>query len=164
MAILGYVLGLVIATMIAASFLRHNLRFTTSRLFRTNLAPALSLGVRGQAGNIAMFFNYGLVWQIPSAAALVLFPRTARTLDRGAARFTCFVARQVLLLAIGLGIGLRQPIHHPLDIWNPLCAERAGNLVGLARNCSARSRQGDGRRRREGGPSTILSLLWARDF
>jgi O-antigen/teichoic acid export membrane protein len=39
------------------------------------------------------------LWQIPQAVAVALAPRTARTIDEGGEQFTCFVTRQVFLLA-----------------------------------------------------------------
>lgn len=98
--------------------------------------------MRGHLGNMASFFNYRLdvfvvnyylnstqvglyalgvviseaLWQIPAAAALALFPRTARTIEQGATDFTCLIMRQVLViasagaLAIGIGSWLFLPL------------------------------------------------------
>ncbi|MGA8220496.1 MAG: oligosaccharide flippase family protein [Candidatus Acidiferrales bacterium] len=109
---------------------------------KTYLSKALSLGLRGQLGNVATFFNYRLdvfivnyyldpaqvglyavgvvvsesLWQIPHAAATALFPRTARTLDQGASEFTCRVLRLILALAIvsGIAMALLSPLVIPL--------------------------------------------------
>jgi stage V sporulation protein B len=97
-----------------------------------SLTKSLSLGVRGQAGNVASFLNYRLdlffvnnflglaqvgiysvgvmisesLWQIPYAVALALLPRTARTLRENDAAFACLVIRRVLALAAVSGIVL----------------------------------------------------------
>lgn len=99
-------------------------------------------GLRGQAGNVAAFFNYRLdvflvnyfldqshvglyalgvvisesLWQIPQAAAVALFPRTARTVEDGATEFTCQTMRHVLLisLATGAALALASPLAVPL--------------------------------------------------
>ena len=142
MAIVGNLLGLVAATIIACLIVGRGSAESERRSSAgENFRSALSLGIRGQAGNIAMFFNYRLdvfvlnyflnpaqvglyalgvvvsesLWQIPSAAALVLFPRTARTLDQDASQFTCFVSRQVLLLAgiLGIAVALASPVLIP---------------------------------------------------
>ncbi len=99
---------------------------------RAKLGEALSLGVRGQLGNLVTFFNYRLdvflvnyflnpaqvglyalgvilsesLWQLPNASALALLPRTARTLDEKNAPFTCLVTRQTFALAFLAGIPL----------------------------------------------------------
>lgn len=130
-ALLGNLFGLVAAAGLSAIVLKDSLRgMWNFHKARHNFGAALSLGVRGQLGNLATFFNYRLdvfvvnyfldpaqvglyaigvvvsesLWQIPHAAAVALFPRTARTIDRGAAGFTCLVSRQVLLLACILGV------------------------------------------------------------
>jgi O-antigen/teichoic acid export membrane protein len=143
MAVLGNWLGLLAAGCVGAYLARECLRNWW------NLAPAagrlygaLSLGLRGQFGNLATFFTYRLdifvvnyflepaqvgfyalgvvisesLWQIPHAVAVALFPRTARTLDQGAEAFTCFVTRQVFLLAslLGLVIALASPVVVPM--------------------------------------------------
>lgn len=90
------------------------------------MRDALTFGLPAILSNLASFFNYRLdvfivnyflnpaavgiyglgvvvseaVWQIPRAAALALFPRTARTINEDATEFTCLVIRQVLLIAI----------------------------------------------------------------
>jgi O-antigen/teichoic acid export membrane protein len=142
MAILGNLFGLLAAAAIAKLFLRESASVRSEGGSPTGLGPALSMGVRGQFGNVAMLFNYRLdvfvlnyflnpaqvglyalgvvisesLWQIPSAASVALFPRTARTVDRDANRFTCFVTRQVLLLAgaFGVAMALASPLAIPL--------------------------------------------------
>ena len=97
---------------------------------RGNLLPTLAYGLRGQIGNLATFFTYRLdifvinyflplaqlgyyalgvtiseaLWQIPSAAAYALFPRTSRTPNEPATRFTCLVMRQVFLVTCVSGL------------------------------------------------------------
>jgi len=106
------------------------------------LAKGLLTGLRGQAGNVAAFFNYRLdvfvvnyfldaahvglyslgvvisegLWQIPAAAAVALFPRTARTVEEGATEFTCKILRHVLLISLVTGVllALASPIAVPL--------------------------------------------------
>lgn len=106
------------------------------------LGKALSLGLRGQLGNVATFFNYRLdvfivnyfldpaqvglyavgvvvsesLWQIPHAAATALFPRTARTIGNGASEFTCRVLRLILVLALlsGIAMALLSPLLIPM--------------------------------------------------
>lgn len=132
-AVFGVLCGLIIGTAITVALLKEPLRgiWKFARA-RKRLGSALSLGLRGQLGDLATFFNYRLdvfivnsflgtaqvglytlgvvisesIWQIPQAAAVALFPRTARTLDQGAAEFTCLVLRQVLLLAVLLGVAM----------------------------------------------------------
>jgi O-antigen/teichoic acid export membrane protein len=142
-AVTGILTGLLIGTGITVAFLKEPLRgFWKLDGARKSLASALSLGLRGQLGDLATFFNYRLdvfivncflgpaevgiytvgvivsesIWQIPQAAAVALFPRTARTIDRGAAEFTCLVSRQALLLAVLLGVAMAisAPILIPL--------------------------------------------------
>ena len=143
-ALLGSLSGSLIGAGVAAALLLKGFlgNFRELRLAREDLSSALSLGLRGQLGNIATFFNYRLdvfivnyfldpaqlgiyavgvvvseaLWQIPNAAALALFPRTARTIDQGAAEFTCRVVRQVFVIACvsGLALGLVAPIAIPL--------------------------------------------------
>jgi O-antigen/teichoic acid export membrane protein len=85
---------------------------------RPILREAVSFGLRGQIGNILQFFNYRLdvillgnfrdlrevglyslavslgefIWYIPSASAMVIFPRTSASVE-GASRFTPQVFR-----------------------------------------------------------------------
>ena len=133
MAVMGVLIGLLIGITITIAFLKDPLQgFWNFAHARKRLGSALSLGLRGQLGDLATFFNYRLdvfivnfflgptqvgiytlgvivsesVWQIPQAAAVALFPRTARTIDQGATGFTCLVSRQVLLLALLLGIAM----------------------------------------------------------
>ncbi|HET8924033.1 MAG TPA: polysaccharide biosynthesis C-terminal domain-containing protein [Candidatus Acidoferrum sp.] len=142
-ALLGNQLGLLIGFLVTAFILRDflggawNLRAAGHRFY-----PAVRLATRGQLGNLATFFNYRLdvfivnyyldpaqvglyavgvlvaeaLWHIPNAVAVTLFPRTVRTLDAGAAEFTCFVLRQVLLIACicGVALALLSPVLVPL--------------------------------------------------
>jgi O-antigen/teichoic acid export membrane protein len=99
---------------------------------RPRLRESLSLGARGQIGNVASFMNYRLdvffvnsflgpaqvglysvgvliaesLWRIPYAVALALLPRTARTSRENNAPFTCLVIRRVLTFAFVGGIVL----------------------------------------------------------
>jgi O-antigen/teichoic acid export membrane protein len=142
-AVLGSQLGLLISAGVTAFFLRDFLRNGWNlQAARKKIFPVVNLGFRGQLGNLATFFNYRLdvfivnyfldssqvgfyavgvlvaeaLWQIPHAAALALFPRTARTINEGAAEFTCFVLRQVFLVAClsGIVIALLSPLLIPL--------------------------------------------------
>jgi O-antigen/teichoic acid export membrane protein len=144
-AVAGMLVGLLLGGVIAYATLRTLIarRWNLRRASRS-LLPALSLGVRGQLGNLATFFTYRLdvfivnfflgpadvgiyavgvvvaeaLWQVPQAAAVALFPRTARTgtSSDGAAEFTCAVSRHVLFIAtlIGLALAVAAPILIPL--------------------------------------------------
>ncbi len=143
MAILSGLLGLVIGTVFAATLLRRSLRgIWSARPRRAELGAALSLGLRGQLGNLAAFFSYRLdvfvvnyfldpvqvglyavgvivsesLWLIPQSAAVALLPRTARTIGEGAADFTCLVSRHVFVIVCvsGLAMALLSPIVVPL--------------------------------------------------
>jgi len=125
MAVSGNLFGVLVAGSLTAIFLRKPLlNVWKARLTGEELRAALSLGLRSQLGNLATFFNYRLdvfivnyflnpaqvglyavgvmvsesLWQFPHAAALALFPRTARTVNEGASEFTCLVIRQVFFL------------------------------------------------------------------
>jgi O-antigen/teichoic acid export membrane protein len=126
LGMLAVLAGLVIALFFAQMFLRGHLEFRRGdRPQRSTIGKALNLGLRGQLGNVATYFNYRLdvfivnyylstaavglyavgvmvseaIWQVPNAAAMALVPRTARQQDRSSAEFTCVVCRQVLTLA-----------------------------------------------------------------
>jgi O-antigen/teichoic acid export membrane protein len=137
--LVGIVIGGVIVTWKGSGYVasRWNLQQARDKLF-----PALSLGLRGQMGNLATFFTYRLdvfvvnfflgaadlgiyavgvvvseaLWQVPEAAAVALFPRTARTIEDGATEFTCAVSRHVLFIATctGIAIAVAAPILIPL--------------------------------------------------
>lgn len=142
-ALAGNFLGLLVGGGIAAILLKESLRgMWKVSAARENLLPTLSFGMRGQFGLLASFFNYRLdvfvvnyflnpaqvglyalgvvisesLWQIPSAAALALFPRTARTIDAGASEFTCRILRQVFLFTCvaGITIGVCSSLFVPL--------------------------------------------------
>src|SRR5262249_57858927 len=98
----------------------------------------LLTGLRGQAGNVAAFFNYRLdvfvvnyfldaahvglyslgvvisegLWQIPAAAAVALFSRTARKVEEGGAEFTCQILPHVLLISCPTGalLAIARPV------------------------------------------------------
>jgi len=143
MAVLGNLFGLLVGTGAAAYILRSSLSgFWRLPSAYRQVLPALSLGMRGQLGNLATFFNYRLdvfivnaflnpaqvglyavgvvvseaLWQIPNAAAVTLLPRTARTVDAGATEFTCSVTRQVVLIAFvsGLALAVLSPFVVPM--------------------------------------------------
>lgn len=142
-ALMGYQLGMLVCVVVIAALLRDFFRHAWNlKAAFGKFSSVLSLGVRGQLGNLATFFNYRLdvfmvnyffdttqvglyavgvlvseaLWQIPNAAAVTLFPRTVRTLDKGAAQFTCLVIRHVLLVAcvFGAGMALLSPLAIPL--------------------------------------------------
>ncbi|MBZ5502960.1 MAG: oligosaccharide flippase family protein [Acidobacteriia bacterium] len=145
-ALWGYLIGLLTAGLAVIVLERRKLRgFWRIGAASHNLKPTLLYGLRGHVGNLATFFTYRLdvfvvnyflptaqlgfyalgvvisesLWQIPQAAASALFPRTARTQERDAqeaSRFTCFVLRQVLLIACfcGLLLAALSPFAIPL--------------------------------------------------
>jgi O-antigen/teichoic acid export membrane protein len=142
-AVLANLLGLLCGTIIGLRLLRKqifgNWDFSAAK---EKLGQALSLGVRGQIGNLATFFNYRLdvfivnyflnpsqvglyavgvlvsesLWQVPQAAAVTLLPRTARTLGEQDISFTCAVIRQVFALTCisGIVLALLSPIVIPV--------------------------------------------------
>jgi len=143
MAILGVLAGSLIAIIAISVLIKRFLAPAWAVLPRRDkLREALSLGLRGQLGNLATFLNYRLdvfivnylldpgqvgvyalgvavseaIWQIPQAVALALFPRTARTLNEGASEFTCVVLRQVLLVSCvsGFALAILSPLFVPL--------------------------------------------------
>ena len=126
LAFIAVLLGLLVALLGGAVFLKSQVRLLEGGVNAlSKVWAALSLGIRGQLGNVATFFNYRLdvfvvnyylsttevglyalgvmvsetLWQVPNAAALALVPRTARDLDRSGAEFTCLVCRQVFAVA-----------------------------------------------------------------
>ena len=126
LALIAVLIGLAVVLLIAAVYLKSHMRLLEGGLNSlSKVGAALSLGVRGQLGNVATFFNYRLdvfvvnyylsttevglyalgvmvsetLWQVPNAAAMALVPRTARQLDRSGSEFTCLVCRQVFTLA-----------------------------------------------------------------
>ena len=132
-ALWGNLIGILLGGGIAIALLKNSFRgFWKIGAARESLLPTLSFAMRGHFGNMASFFNYRLdvfivnyyldstqvglyalgvvvseaLWQIPTAAALALFPRTARTIDRGATDFTCLIMRQVLVIASGTAIAI----------------------------------------------------------
>ena len=142
-AVIGNAAGLLAAVVLGAFLVRESFR-SVKRLAPSwrEIWSALRLGVPGQLGSVAGFFSYRLdvfvvnyfldpsqvglyalgvvisesLWQIPQAAAVALLPRTARTIDNTAGRFTCFVSRQVLLLAcvLGLLLAITSPVAVPM--------------------------------------------------
>ena len=129
LAFIAFLAGLGAALLAGGIFLKAHLRLPESGNravhWLARVGPALSLGVRGQLGNVATFFNYRLdvfvvnyylstsevglyalgvmvseaLWQVPNAAAMALIPRTAREADDSRTEFTCLVCRQVFALA-----------------------------------------------------------------
>lgn len=125
-AMWGNLLGMLGGAAMAAVILKNSFHgFWRVGAARESLLPTLSYAMRGQFGLVASFFNYRLdvfivnyyldsaqlglyalgvviseaLWQIPAAAALALFPRTARTIEEGATEFTCLIMRQIFLIA-----------------------------------------------------------------
>lgn len=142
-AVLGYFFGYCCSAAILVYSLRDYLRSAVAAPnFDKEVRAGLVMGLRGQFGNLASFFNYRLdvfiinyfldpkevglyalgvvisesIWQIPNAASAALFPRTARTLEKGATEFTCMVLRQVFLISAvsALAIAVVAPIAIPL--------------------------------------------------
>jgi O-antigen/teichoic acid export membrane protein len=139
LGILAVLAGLVIALGFARIFLRGHLQFHRgARPAIPEVKKALSLGLRGQLGNVATYFNYRLdvfivnyylgtaavglyavgvmvseaIWQVPNAAAMALVPRTAREQGQSGVEFACLVCRQVLSLALLAAI-----VAAPLSAW-----------------------------------------------
>ena len=127
LGMLAVLAGLVIALVFTRIFLRGQLKFHRGdRPALPEVKKALNLGLRGQLGNVATYFNYRLdvfivnfylntaavglyavgvmvseaIWQVPNAAAMALVPRTAREQGSSGAEFTCLVCRQVLAMAL----------------------------------------------------------------
>jgi stage V sporulation protein B len=125
-AMWGNLLGILVGVVIAAAVLKGAFKgFWKLAEARPSFAPTLSFAMRCQFGLVASFFNYRLdvfivnyflnaaqlglyalavviseaLWQIPAAAALALFPRTARTIEEGATEFTCTIMRQIVVIA-----------------------------------------------------------------
>jgi O-antigen/teichoic acid export membrane protein len=142
-ALLGNLFGLLVGAVLSVIYLKNTFHGVRKIPWPDKTVVAgLRMGLRGQFGNMAAFFNYRLdvfivnyfldstqvgfyalgvviseaLWQIPQAAAVALFPRTARTLNDGAAEFTCLVMRQVLLIACvsGIALALVAPVVIPL--------------------------------------------------
>ena len=141
-ALFGTLTGYLASAAVIFFLLRKELRgFWRVRSAAANLMPTLSYGLRGQIGNLATFFTYRLdvfvinyflplaqlgfyalgvtvseaLWQVPSAAAYALFPRTSR-MEGETTRFSCLVVRQVFLLTVvcGLLLALTCPFAVPL--------------------------------------------------
>jgi len=127
LAMLAVLVGLVVAMAFVRIFLRAQLEFHRGdRPAVSEVKKALNLGLRGQLGNVATYFNYRLdvfivnyylntaavglyavgvmvseaIWQMPNAAAMALVPRTARQQGLSGVEFTCLVCRQVLSMAL----------------------------------------------------------------
>lgn len=141
-ALWGNLFGVAAGLFVAWLFLRDEFRNRERSVGDLPLAKGLLTGLRGQAGNVAAFFNYRLdvfivnyfldaphvglyslgvviaegLWQIPAAAAVALFPRTARTVEEGAAEFTCQIVRHVFLISCLTGalLALVAPVAVPL--------------------------------------------------
>jgi O-antigen/teichoic acid export membrane protein len=142
-ALVGNLLGLVCGAAVGLWMLRSSLGGRwTGPSFTKQVFVGLMAGMRGQAGNMAAFFNYRLdvfivnyfldaqhvglysvgvvvsevLWQVPQAIATALFPRTARRLDEDSAEFTCLIMRQVFAISCmtALALALVSPIALPL--------------------------------------------------
>jgi len=133
MALIANLAGLLVGGILAVYLLRKQIgEGWNLDAAKDSLVPALKLGVWGQFGNLATFFNYRLdifivnyflnpsqvglyavgvlvsesLWQVPQAAAVTLLPRTARTLGEENSSFTCGVSRQVFALSCATGIAM----------------------------------------------------------
>jgi len=141
-ALWGNLLGIAAGLFVAWLFVRKELKEPAKPRENVQLFRGLLTGLRGQAGNVAAFFNYRLdvflvnyfldsaqvglyalgvviseaLWQIPAAAAVTLFPRTARTVKHGASEFTCLILRQIFFLSCVSGalLALVSPFVVPL--------------------------------------------------
>ena len=127
--LLGFLVGIAVTILVLPE--RSGFRWSSGAAAKQFL-PALTFGLRGQLGDLATFFTYRLdifivnfflgpadvgiyavgvvvseaLWQIPQAAAVVLFPRSARSQDRDASSLTCTLARHILIVAVATGIVL----------------------------------------------------------
>lgn len=126
MATVAVLVGVVAIAGMGALFLKDYLRAGQEWSLRlSTVKKALSLGTRGQLGNVATLLNYRLdvfvvnyylttgevglyslgvlisevIWQVPNAAAAATLSRTARSLEKGSPEFTCLVCRQVFFLS-----------------------------------------------------------------
>jgi len=124
-ALLANFMGTLAASLAAIIVLRKtSILLTPISLNKGTLRDGLSLGLRGQLGNLVSFFNYRLdvfilnyfrntaavgiyslgviiseaLWQVPNAVSTALLPRTARDQSEGSSQFTCLVIRQVLAI------------------------------------------------------------------
>ncbi len=142
-AVAGNLIGLAVGLVLSAALLKESFagRWKVQWPDRW-IRSGFVMGLRGQLGNFAGLLSYRLdvffvnfflgptevglyalgvavsesLWQIPSAIASALFPRTARTLQSGANDFTCATMRQVTVIscALGLLLALASPIAIPL--------------------------------------------------
>ena len=143
-AMWGNCFGLLVGVVAGAVLLRGTLQSGNWNIAKPDkeARSLLLVGLYGNVGNISSFFNYRLdvfivnyflntaqlgiyavgvavsesLWQIPQAAATALFPRTARTVEGDATKFTCLIVRQVLVISCLSGILLASvsPIAIPL--------------------------------------------------
>jgi O-antigen/teichoic acid export membrane protein len=142
-ALWGNFLGLMFGSLLTVVLLWSWIRgFSHISGGLKHFVPSLAFGLRGQFGNLATFFNYRLdvfivnyfldpaqlgfyalgvaiseaLWQVPSAVASALFPRTGRSSEAEATQFTCFILRQVALISVvcGAAIALASPFAIPL--------------------------------------------------
>jgi O-antigen/teichoic acid export membrane protein len=142
LAIVANLASIVLSIGICVFVLRDLFQVRVSRIATAlQMRAALGIGLPGIMGNLATFLNYRLdvfivnyflnpaavgiyalgvvvseaLWQIPRAAALALFSRTARTYGDDT-EFTCLVLRHVLLIATATGaaIAIASPFLIPL--------------------------------------------------
>lgn len=141
-AMLGVLFGFLVGTGVTAYALPElaNVQWFTNHA-TNKFWPALTFGLRGQLGNLATFFTYRLdvfivnffvgpadvgiyavgvvvseaLWQIPQAAAVVLFPRSARSQGADAVALTCSLSRHILIIAIltAAAIAIAAPVIVP---------------------------------------------------
>jgi len=142
LAIAANLLSIILSIGICMFALRDLFKVRAPRVATAlQMRAALGFGLPGIMGNLASFLNYRLdvfivnyflnpaavgiyalgvvvseaLWQIPRAAALALFSRTART-SGDDADFTCLVLRHVILIAgvTGAAIAIASPLLVPL--------------------------------------------------
>ena len=142
---LGLVFGIVAAAFLSRDAVRGG-NWSVPNIDK-EIQSGFWVGLRGQLGPLTTFFTYRLdvfvvnyffntaqvgiyavgvavsesLWQIPQAAAVALFPRTARTADQrtadqDATAFTCLILRQVLLIscASAAALAVASPVAIPL--------------------------------------------------
>lgn len=126
-ALLANLIG-ILAALVAATVVSREIHLLLLPISfnKAGLRKGLSLGLRGQIGNLVSFFNYrfdvfvlnyfrstaavgiyslGVIisealWQLANAASTALLPRTARSPAEASSQFTCLVIRQVLAITI----------------------------------------------------------------
>jgi O-antigen/teichoic acid export membrane protein len=190
-AVLGNLVGIVIGGAIVF-FLLRDIFPDTWKIRRPDpeIIAGVRMGLRGQPGNMATALYYrfdvflvsfflgpaqvGLyalavviseaLWQIPQAVSWAIFPRTARTMNQGAAEFTCLVIRQVFAISCLSGIALAavSPFAVPLvfgEAFRPSVASIWWLIPGTISLSLAKVASADLAARSKTGYSTIFAII-----